>query len=167
MGGLVLSPALPGLPAYVSVALPSTAAGVPLPFAAEIAMRRGLRSSGFGMRTSSTPWLNDAAMASGSTPSGSVSERLKLPNARSMRWKPPSRSLVLGLPLARDRERAVLDLDVHVALREARKVGLQEEVVLDLDEIHRRNPAPPLVRLSEEGVEDAVDLTRERLRLDK
>ena len=46
---------------------------------------RGLRSSGFGMRTSRTPSLKEAVTASGSTPFGSVREREKLPNARSTR----------------------------------------------------------------------------------
>ena len=51
----------------------------------EMATFRGLRSSGLGIRTSSTPLSNDASTASGSTPSGSVSERLNVPNARSTR----------------------------------------------------------------------------------
>ena len=82
---------LGGLRVHVSVALPSTATGWPLPFEPEISMRRGLRSSGFGIRTSSTPWLKDASILSGSTPSGSVSERLKRPNERSIRYQPFSR----------------------------------------------------------------------------
>ena len=47
---------------------------------------RGLRCSGLGMRTSSTPRSNVAATASASTPSGSVSARENGPNARSTRW---------------------------------------------------------------------------------
>jgi hypothetical protein len=50
-----------------------------------IVILRGLRSSGFGMRTSSTPRSNVAWTASALTPSGRVSEREKAPNARSMR----------------------------------------------------------------------------------
>src|SRR5829696_2218596 len=74
--------------------------------------------------------------------------------------------LVLRLALARDRERAVLHLDVHVSVGEAGEVGLQDEVVLGLDEVHRRDPAARLLLgLSEEGVEDAVDLTGEGLGL--
>src|SRR4051795_1877175 len=56
-----------------------------------IEMRRGFRSSGLGMRISSTPRSNFAATASASTPLGSVSEREKAPNERSTRWKPSSR----------------------------------------------------------------------------
>ena len=51
-----------------------------------IEILRGLRSSGFGMETSSTPRSKLAVTASASMPSGSVSERLKEPNARSTRW---------------------------------------------------------------------------------
>src|SRR5215211_4349058 len=75
--------------AYFSCALPSRA-GLPSPVAL-IATRRGLRSSGFGMWTSSTPRSNSALIASASTPSGRVSERLKLPNERSIRYQPCSR----------------------------------------------------------------------------
>ncbi len=61
-------------------AFASSSRGSPL-----MAMRRGLRCSGLGIRTSSTPSVNCAAIASASTPLGSVSERLKAPNARSTR----------------------------------------------------------------------------------
>jgi hypothetical protein len=50
-----------------------------------IEIRRGLRSAGFGMRTSSTPRSKRALTASGSTPLGSVSERENEPVARSTR----------------------------------------------------------------------------------
>jgi hypothetical protein len=78
---------------FVSVAVPSTAGALPLPLSApaEICTRRGLRCSGLGMWTSSTPRSNFAEIPSGSTPSGSVSDRLKLPNERSMRYQPRSR----------------------------------------------------------------------------
>jgi hypothetical protein len=42
---------VPAAPLQVSFALPSTAAGLSLPFALEISIRRGLRCSGFGIRT--------------------------------------------------------------------------------------------------------------------
>ena len=51
----------------------------------EISILRGLRSSGFGMRTSSTPRSKLALTPSGSTPLGSASDREKAPNARSTR----------------------------------------------------------------------------------
>ena len=51
-----------------------------------IEILRGLRCSGFGIRTSSTPRSKLAATASASMPSGSVSERENEPNARSTRW---------------------------------------------------------------------------------
>src|SRR4051794_21297729 len=73
--------------------------------------------------------------------------------------------LVLRLPLARDGERSVLNLDVDVTLAETGQVRLQDEVVLGLDEVDRRHPPPGLVGLSEERVEDAIDLTGKRLRL--
>ena len=50
-----------------------------------IEILRGLRCSGFGIRTSSTPRSKLAVIASASTPSGRVSEREKEPNARSTR----------------------------------------------------------------------------------
>jgi peptidoglycan/xylan/chitin deacetylase (PgdA/CDA1 family) len=50
-----------------------------------ISIRRGLLSSGFGMRISSTPRSKLALTASASMPLGSVREREKLPNARSTR----------------------------------------------------------------------------------
>ena len=49
--------------------------------------------------------------------------------------------LVLGLALAGDRERAVLDLDLEVLLGHAGEVGAQDEVLGRLDEIHGRDPA--------------------------
>jgi hypothetical protein len=60
---------------------------VPLPFSlvAPIGIRRGLRSSGFGIQTSSTPFVNDALICSPSMPSGSVRVRLNEPNWRSSR----------------------------------------------------------------------------------
>jgi hypothetical protein len=50
-----------------------------------IATLRGLRSSGFGIVTSSTPFSKLALMLAGSMPSGRVSDREKAPEARSMR----------------------------------------------------------------------------------
>jgi hypothetical protein len=50
-----------------------------------IATLRGLRCSGLGIRISSTPRSKLACTDSGLTPSGSVSDRAKLPNARSTR----------------------------------------------------------------------------------
>ena len=70
----------PGFGAYEVSASASSSRCSPL-----MVMRRGLRCSGLGIRTSSTPSVNCAAIASGSTPFGSVSERLKAPNARSTR----------------------------------------------------------------------------------
>ena len=60
-------------------------------------MRRGLRSSGLGMLTSSTPLSKFALIASAFTPSGSVSERLKRPNDRSRRYQPFSLRSVSAL----------------------------------------------------------------------
>jgi hypothetical protein len=51
---------------YFSSAVPSTSAGRPLPPSGLISTRRGLRSSGFGIRTSSTPASNSALTAWGS-----------------------------------------------------------------------------------------------------
>jgi hypothetical protein len=71
--------------------------------------------------------------------------------------------LVLGLALARDGQDVTLDVDRDVALVEARQVGLQREVVLGLDEVHRRQPAAraSVARCGgriEERVEEAVHL---------
>src|SRR5918996_2474833 len=74
--------------------------------------------------------------------------------------------LVLGLALAGDREHAVLDLDRHVVLGHAGKIGLQDEMVFALDEVDRRDPAPRLLFApAEEGVEEPVDITAEGLRI--
>src|SRR5512132_2502646 len=74
--------------------------------------------------------------------------------------------LVLGLALARDREVAVLDLDVHVALGQARQVRLQHEAVLGLDQVDRWNPPATLLAIgAEEGIEEPVHVTREGLGL--
>jgi len=62
---------------YFSEPEPSTEPPVP------ICTRVGVRSSGFGIRTSSTPRSKPALTASASMPRGSVSERLKLPKERS------------------------------------------------------------------------------------
>jgi hypothetical protein len=51
----------------------------PLTLALPIATRCGLRSAGFGIRTSRTPSAKSAATLSASMPSGSVSEREKRP----------------------------------------------------------------------------------------
>ena len=55
--------------------------GAPAPILIEC----GRRSAGLGMRTSRTPFSNDAAMPSGSMPLGSVTDRRKEPKARSTR----------------------------------------------------------------------------------
>ena len=73
--------------------------------------------------------------------------------------------LVLGLALAADRQRVVADLDRDVALGQARQVGLEDEVVVGLDQVHRRNPALAGGRLFEEGVDEPVQVAGERLRL--
>src|ERR671925_416546 len=49
--------------------------------------------------------------------------------------------LALLLALTRDLQRAVLDLDRDVLVAQARKVCLQNEVIVRLDQIHRRDPA--------------------------
>src|SRR5213079_1516319 len=54
----------------------------------EMATLRGLSACGFGMWISSTPRSKLASMLSASTPLGNVSERVKLPNWRSMRTAP-------------------------------------------------------------------------------
>jgi len=68
--------------------------------------------------------------------------------------------LVLGAALAGDRQRAVLNLDRHVGLRQAGQVRLQQEVVLGLDEVHRRDPAATLLTVggAEERVEKPIDV---------
>src|SRR2546421_3250885 len=72
--------------------------------------------------------------------------------------------LVLRAALARDRQGVVPDLDRHVVLAEPREVGLEDEVIVRLDQVHRRHPALGVgVALVEKGVEEAVDLVRERL----
>src|SRR5215204_748593 len=78
--------------------------------------------------------------------------------------------LVLGLALARDGERAVLELDVHVLLGHAGEVGAEDEVVPGLDEVHGRHPAAHdgpggARRLVEHGVEQAVHLALQRVEL--
>src|SRR3954447_662649 len=78
--------------------------------------------------------------------------------------------LVLGLALAGDGERAVLELDVDVGLAHAGEIGAEDEVLAGLDEVHRRHPPaldiPGAVRRSvERGVEEAVHLALQRIQL--
>src|SRR3954464_11403075 len=79
--------------------------------------------------------------------------------------------LVLGLALARDGERAVLELDVDVVLAHAGEIGAEDEVVAGLDEVHGRHPpaqdVPPgaVRRCVEHGVEEAVHLALQRVDL--
>src|SRR3954471_15870727 len=80
--------------------------------------------------------------------------------------------LVLGLALAGDGQRAVLELDLDVLLRHAGEVGAQDEVVTGLDEVHGRHPAAQHgagVAAAgggvEDGVEEAVHLALQRARL--
>src|SRR5829696_8916285 len=49
--------------------------------------------------------------------------------------------LVLGLALAGHGQDVVLELDGHVGLRHARQVGAEDELLLGLEQIHRRGPA--------------------------
>jgi hypothetical protein len=63
-----------------ALSLPSIAGSEP---PTEIATLRGLRCSGLGIVTSSTPRSKLARTAAASTPSGRVSEREKPPEARS------------------------------------------------------------------------------------
>jgi hypothetical protein len=71
--------------------------------------------------------------------------------------------LMLGLPLAGDGEHALLDLDLDLVAIDARQVGAKDEVVLGLDQVHRRNPPPRAVAVrrstlpaAEEAVEEPV-----------
>src|SRR5215213_6410344 len=76
--------------------------------------------------------------------------------------------LVLGLPLTGDRQDVVLDLDVDVVLGQARKIAPEHEVVLGLEQIHRRNPAPgrPVGGATiEEAVEEPVHVALQRVEL--
>src|SRR3954470_11673337 len=78
--------------------------------------------------------------------------------------------LVLGLALAGDRERAVLELDVDVLLTHAGEIGAEDEVLAGLDEVHRRHPpaqdVPGAVRRRvEHRVEQAVHLALQRVDL--
>src|SRR5215212_2706867 len=50
-------------------------------------------------------------------------------------------ALVLGLALAGHGKDVVLELEVDVALGEPRQVSAQDEVVVGLDQVHRRQPA--------------------------
>jgi hypothetical protein len=74
---------------------------------------------------------------------------------------------VLGLALAGDGEDVVLDVDVNVVLGEPGKVGLEHELVVGLDEIHRGDPAPRRGAVGagrgvEEGVEQPVHVVLQR-----
>ncbi len=61
-----------------------------------IAMRRGRRCGGAGIVSVSTPLSNDAWIASGSVPSGSVKLRSKRPWMRSRRTQEPSWTSVVS-----------------------------------------------------------------------
>src|SRR3954447_4273491 len=78
--------------------------------------------------------------------------------------------LVLGLALAGDGQRAVLELDVDVVLAHAGEIGAEDEVLGGLDEVHRRHPpaqdVPGAVRRCvEHGVEQTVHLALQRVQL--
>jgi membrane-associated protein len=81
--------------------------------------------------------------------------------------------LVLGLALTGEGEDVVLDLQVDVGLGQARKIGLEHEVVLGLDEVHRGDPAAQRSTVAavtrgrgvEEGVEQPVHLVLNRRQL--
>src|SRR3954471_22219889 len=79
--------------------------------------------------------------------------------------------LVLGLALAGDGQRAVLELDVDVVLAHAGEIGAEDEVLAGLDEVHRRHPAAQDVptgavrRRVEHGVEETVHLALQRVDL--
>src|SRR4051794_14888300 len=72
-------------------------------------------------------------------------------------------ALVLEVALAGDRQRAVGELDGHVLLLHPGKVGLEQVVVLALDQVHGRHPAlgDGATRL-EERVEEPVEVGRKR-----
>src|SRR3954454_18074253 len=73
-------------------------------------------------------------------------------------------ALVLCLPLARDRQRAVVELDRDVLLLHARQIRLEQVVVVGLDQVHLGNPPLRHGRLLlPERVEEPVELSRERL----
>src|SRR3954469_5054368 len=75
--------------------------------------------------------------------------------------------LVLGLALAGHGQDVVLELDRDVLLRQAGQVRPQDEVLVGLDEVHRRDPPPggsavaARRRRVEERVEQPVHLTLE------
>ena len=48
---------------------------------------------------------------------------------------------MLGLALAGDGQHVVVELDVDVLLGQTGQVGAQDELVLGLDQVHRRQPA--------------------------
>src|ERR671914_887225 len=80
--------------------------------------------------------------------------------------------LMLGLALAGDRERALLDLDLDVLLAHAGQIGPQDEVVAGLHEVHGRHPAPHRLAIArrrrvEDGVEEPIHLVLERAELAK
>jgi hypothetical protein len=76
---------------------------------------------------------------------------------------------VLGLALARDRERGVLELDRDVLLAHAGQVGPQHEVVAGLEQVHGGHPAAHRAaggrRTVEDRVEQAVHLGLQRAEL--
>src|SRR6186997_1312848 len=80
--------------------------------------------------------------------------------------------LVLGLALTGHRKHAVLDLDLDVVALHAGQVRPQNEVVLGLDQVHRRNPPPggsigcaATLTTPEEGVEEPVHIALESVEL--
>src|SRR5437763_13307505 len=78
--------------------------------------------------------------------------------------------LVLAPALAGHSEHVVLELDVDVILGEPGQVGAKDEVVVGLDQVHRRNPAPegirrPVRRGVEECVEEPIDVRLQRAEL--
>src|SRR6266498_1793266 len=84
----------------------------------------------------------------------------------------PSAELLLLLPLALEDEDVVADLAMHVVLRHARKVGVQQELSFLLVELDLRRPEVALQVAAEaevlaqaEVLEEAVHLPEHRERL--
>ena len=106
-----------------------------------IVILRGLRCSGFGTRTSSTPFSNSALTASGSIPLGSVSEREKhrrpLQAVEALLASPRAPPCARRTTVRRLSSSSIVTSDSVMPGRSARSTKWS----LGLDEVHRRRPA--------------------------
>ena len=102
-------------------------------------------------------------MRSGSTVRGRVNERLKFP-VHALDAVPGHAFVLLQLPLAAEGQQSVLELDLDVFLLQSRHLRADQDLLLRLGHVDRRNPGSAdqilVLAVGETGerLEDSVEL---------